>query len=160
MALTAQLFRADDERTADRLPVNLDGTLRQPDDQRPVDVVIDDLSATGFRMTCGERLPVNAVITVGIAGLGRHTARIVRAIDGQYGCRFLTPVDIAEPITVQPQTIVAGAFGGPGTSWTADQDTPPLDAFEQRLRRVRGPIIVTGLIVPWLVIGAIATALL
>ncbi|GGB25971.1 hypothetical protein GCM10011380_14450 [Sphingomonas metalli] len=159
MALTAQLFRADDERAADRRSVNLDGTLRQQDDRRPVDVMIEDLSATGFRMVCSEPMALDATITVGIAGLGRHVALIVRSAPPQYGCRFLSPIDVSGvEASVQP-TILAPDFGWTGPATKIDVD-PPLDAVEQRIRMVRGPIIAAGLIVPWIVIGMICAAIL
>lgn len=160
MALTAQLFRADDERAADRQTVNLDGTLRQEDDCRPVDVTIDDLSATGFRMTCAERLPVNAMVSVGIAGLGRHSARVVRSSGEQYGCRFLVPLDVQGRVVAPADTIVAADFRRADGGMAAVPADPPLDALELRLRRFRGPIIVAGFVIPWLALGAIGIAIL
>ncbi len=161
MAMTAQIYGADDDRAADRQRVDLDGTLRHEDDHRPVDVMIEDVSATGFRMSCAERLPVNAVIWIGIAGLGRHQARIVRSGGGEYGCRFLTPISVTGLVDQSPQTIVTGRFSQPGIAApTALPETPPLDAGEQRLRMYRGPIILAGLILPWIAIAAAAVALL
>ena len=46
MPFVAKLY--DDDRSAERYPVLLDGTLRNPQAE-PQDVVIDDLSASGFR---------------------------------------------------------------------------------------------------------------
>ncbi len=161
MALTAQLFRADDERAADRQQVNLDGTLRQQDNQRPVDVMIEDLSATGFRMSCSERLSLDATVSIGIAGLGRHTARVVRSAAPFYGCRFVTPVDIGGIETVTPaHTIVAADFGHAGPAAMFTQDDLPLDAGELRIRQFRGAIIVTGVLLPWVIAGAACIALL
>ncbi|MFS0773306.1 PilZ domain-containing protein [Sphingomonas sp. 1P08PE] len=159
MALTAQLFRADEERASDRQPVNLDGTLRKQDDHRPLDVMIEDLSSTGFRMSCGEPLALDATVSIGIAGLGRHTARVVRSAAPYYGCRFVSPVDIAGIDTAAPvANIVAADFGGPAAFFT--QEDLPLDAGELRIRQFRGPIIAAGILLPWLVAGAACAALL
>ena len=57
MAVTAKLYREQDERIADRQTVNLGATLRR-DDQRPVDIQVDDLSATGFRMLSDEPIAI------------------------------------------------------------------------------------------------------
>ncbi len=164
MAMTAQIFSADDDRAADRQRVDLDGTLRHDDDHRPVDVMIEDVSSTGFRMSCSERLPVNAVIWVGIAGLGRHQAKIVRSSGSEYGCRFVTPIVVGSLVNPAPQTIVTGHFGQPGIAApvapVAPAIDPPLSPLEQRIRLFRGPIIVAGLILPWLAIGGAAVALL
>ncbi len=161
MALTAQLFRADDERASDRQPVNLDGTLRQKDDHRPVDVMIEDLSSTGFRMSCSEKLSLDSTVSVGIAGLGRHTARVVRSANPYYGCRFVTPVDLsALDTSAPPQTIVAADFGRAGPAAFFTQEDLPLDPIELRIRQFRGPIIVAGVLLPWLIAGGACLALL
>lgn len=157
MALTAQLYREQDERIADRQAVNLGATVRQ-EDQRPIDVSIDDLSTTGFRMQSFETMAIDSTVSVGIAGLGRHTARIVRQDGNYYGCRFVRPVSIDGIAAAgPPQNIVRADFGQ--LTPPPQTDDPPLDALELRIRQFRGPIIVTGLVVPWLIIAAILTAL-
>ena len=163
MAVTAKLYRAQDERVADRQTVNLGATLRR-DDQRPVDIQVDDLSATGFRMQSDEPIAIDATVSVGIAGLGRHTARVVRRDGQHYGCRFVVPLAIdAVDVTAPPQTIVRAEFGtvaAPASTWRdAGLEEPPLDAVELRIRQFRGPIIVAGLLLPWLLVGAALAAL-
>ncbi|MDP1028072.1 PilZ domain-containing protein [Sphingomonas sp. KR1UV-12] len=161
MALTAQLFRADDERASDRQSVNLDGTLRQQDDHRPLDVMIEDLSTTGFRMSCSEPLTLDSTVTIGIAGLGRHTARVVRSAAPYYGCRFVVPVDISGADAIPSSgNIVAADFGRGSPAAFFTQEDVPLDAVELRIRQFRGPIIVAGLLVPWVIAGAACAALL
>jgi hypothetical protein len=154
MALAAKLYR--DDRLADRQTVNLDATLRTPD-QRPVDILIEDLSATGFRMGGSDTLALNSIVSVGISGIGRRDARIVRRSDDHYGCEFLTPIGAAEIAKAQTvETIVRADFG----TLPAAAAEPPLDAFELRVRKFRGAIIALGAIGPWLVIGTAARALL
>jgi hypothetical protein len=167
MAVTAKLYREHDERIADRQSVHLGATLRR-DDQRPVDILVDDLSATGFRMACAEPMAIDATVSVGIAGLGRHTARIVRRDGEHYGCRFVVPLAIdAVDVAAPTQTIVHAEFGTLAAptpthipAWRdAGLEEPPLDALELRIRQFRGPIIIAGLLLPWLLIGTALAAL-
>lgn len=155
MALAAKLYR--DERTADRQPVSLDATMRKPD-QRPVDILIEDLSAGGFRMTTDEALTLDDAISVGISGIGRRDARIVRRSGSSYGCEFFVSIDVAEIERAQTvQTIVRPDFGTMPAMVVAD---PALDPVEQRIRRLRGPILAVATIAPWVAIGAVAHAVL
>ncbi|WP_445192446.1 PilZ domain-containing protein [Sphingomonas sp. Tas61C01] len=155
MALAAKLYR--DERTADRQPVSLDATLRKPD-QRPVDILIEDLSAGGFRMTTIEALSLGDAISVGISGIGRREARVVRRSGSSYGCEFDAAVAVAEIERAQTvETIVHADFGTVPAGIAGD---PALDPFEQRIRRLRGPILAVATVAPWVAIGAVAHAVL
>jgi hypothetical protein len=160
MALTAKLYREDDNRAAERHEVHLDATLRGQD-QRPLDVVVDQLSVTGFRMSCADYLPIGASVSLGIAGIGRQSAQVVRRAGDRYGCRFDVPL-ASHPLALQasPSTVVAAAFGPPEMIRYAADETPPLDAFEQSVRKFRGVIILTGLALPWMVIVAAGRLLL
>lgn len=160
MALTAKLYREDDNRTAERHPVHLDATLRV-DDHRPIDVMVDQLSATGFRMSCAESLPIGAPVSLGVAGLGRQTAHVVRRAGDRYGCRFDRPL-AQHPLALQanPSTVVQAEFGPPEMVQHLTVETPPLDAFEQQVRRFRGVIILSGLVLPWIGLVAAARALI
>jgi len=154
MALAAKLYR--DERVADRQAVSLDATLRKPD-RRPVDILIEDLSTTGFRFSTPEALELGSAVSIGISGLGRRDARVVREASGQYGCEFVHPASIAEiQAALTAQTIVQADFGRIPAGAT---DTPPLDAFEQRIRRFRGVIIGAGVVLPWMLLAGAARAL-
>lgn len=153
MALAAKLYR--DERMADRQTVNLDATLRKPDD-RPVDILVEDLSATGFRMTGADALSLDALVTVGISGVGRREARVVRRSDDHYGCEFLVPIGAEEIARAQTVDTIFHADFGTGA---VPQPELPLDDFELGIRKVRGPILIAGAVLPWLLIGAAAHAL-
>jgi hypothetical protein len=53
-----------------------------------------------------------------------------------------------------------GTVAAPATTWRdAALEEPPLDAVELRIRQFRGPIIVAGLLLPWLLAGAALVAL-
>lgn len=93
MALVAKLY--NDERLAERYAVRLDGTLRNTN-AVPQDVVIDDLSVTGFRTTSAIGLAVSDVITLGIFGVGLRSAKVSRESDDSYGCQFLEPLTAQE----------------------------------------------------------------
>lgn len=102
MALLAKLYVSG--RTAERRVIEADATLRQ-NDQVPVDVLVADLSTTGCLFLCDTPLASGDEISIGIAGLGRHQARVVRSMDQRYGCTFLTPLTDAD---------VTAASGAPG----------------------------------------------
>lgn len=153
MALAAKLYR--DERVADRQTVNLDATLRKLD-QHPVDILIEDLSATGFRMVTDASLALGVQVSVGISGLGRRDARVVRRGDDHYGCEFLVAIGAADVARAQTvETIVRADFG----ALPILELTVPLDAVEQRIRGYRGAILTIGVVAPWVAIGALAYAL-
>lgn len=89
MALTAQLYL--DARGSKRFRVAFDATLRDPL-HAPLDVVVEDLSASGFRVLTSADLAVRVEIGLGLAGIGMHRARVVRREKGVYGCEFVTPL--------------------------------------------------------------------
>ena len=93
MAIAAQLYQ--DGREAERHRVEFDATLRDPAFM-PLDVVIEDLSTSGFRVVTDTILPLAAEIGLGLAGIGTHRARVVWRSDGIYGCEFLAPLKDAD----------------------------------------------------------------
>lgn len=94
MALIARVYRSDPEerRGAPRYPVLVDATLRASDDGLPLDVLIYDLSMTGFRMETSEALDAEAMIWIGIAGTRVNAAVVARRGPNGYGCEFVTPI--------------------------------------------------------------------
>lgn len=153
MALMAKLYR--DERLAQRYPVRLDGTLRDTS-TLPQDVVIDDLSATGF-LTSAIGLSVNDVITLGIFGIGLRSAHVSRKSVESYGCRFLEPLTPQElslalrglappaPLTM-PVQLPAGASMDASVLLDDDGDLSP---------RLRLLSIAAVAIIPWIVIAVL-----
>ncbi|WP_213982374.1 PilZ domain-containing protein [Sphingomonas sp. dw_22] len=93
MGLVAYLYR--DARWAERHQVERDATLRDPD-WSPIDVTVEDLSEGGFRVVAETDLPIGAEIGLGLAGIGLHSARVVRRSGNAYGCEFLPPLTSAE----------------------------------------------------------------
>jgi hypothetical protein len=92
MTVVAKLYR--DDRAAERHAVELDATLRDRD--VPHDVLIEDLSASGFRMLSAVDLAIGAPITLGLPTVGRRMARVVRQAGEQYGCEFVVPLTNAQ----------------------------------------------------------------
>jgi len=93
MALIGQLYGHG--RSAERHDLAADATLRGAD-HVPVDVLVVDLSQTGCLFVTAEPLPMEAIVTIGIAGVGLREAHIVRNQDIRFGCTFLTPLTSAE----------------------------------------------------------------
>ncbi len=95
MAWVAQLY-SDDVRGAERRSVEIDGTLRGPA-RTPHDVLVTDLSASGFRIPAAVALPVGSQVTLGLSGVGARAARVVRVTDGgELGCEFVSPLSPQE----------------------------------------------------------------
>ncbi len=97
------------ERAA-RVRIGRGGTVRDRD-RFVVDVSIEDLSTTGC-LFCGDfALELGALVTIGIAGIGVHVARVSRLVDGGAGCAFLIPLaDDDVRIATVAQTVQPGGF--------------------------------------------------
>ncbi|MEO7467928.1 MAG: PilZ domain-containing protein [Sphingobium limneticum] len=110
MALIARVYRSDPEerRGAPRYPVLVDATLRASDDGLPLDVLIYDLSMTGFRMETSEALDAEAMIWIGIAGTRVNAAVVARRGPNGYGCEFVTPItfyQLSEALSPAPVVV-------------------------------------------------------
>jgi len=149
MALTAQLYL--DGRGSKRFRVAFDATLRDPL-HAPLDVVVEDLSASGFRVLTPANLAVGIEIGLGLAGIGMHRARVIRHENGAYGCEFVTPLtsaalDLAlSAPSSAPVTLPRIGPWGP-VPVDADLDEPPVKKLP---RPVRLLVIVTGAIACWI----------
>lgn len=153
MSFVAKLY--EDDRSAERYSVLLDGTLRNPQAE-PQDVVIDDLSATGFRTATACGLAVGDVITLGIFGVGLRTARVQRADEGHYGCQFVVPLtaeEIASALAgLAPPDPVR--FPAPALVAAATVDRPA--AHEWSLSPRMQLLCVTAVgAAPWLLLGLV-----
>jgi len=106
MALIARVYRSDpdERRRAERYPVEVGGTLRGSDGE-PLDVLVYDLSMTGFRMETTATLDLDAPIWIGIAGAQVNAAVVARRGPNGYGCEFVTPItfyQLSEALDPQP----------------------------------------------------------
>lgn len=84
--------------TADRpyrLEMDRPGTLRDAQEV-PQDIVVDNLSTTGCLLRTDADLRIGSLVTIGIAGIGVHPARISRVEGTSYGCAFIMPIRDAD----------------------------------------------------------------
>ena len=119
MALIARVYRSDpdERRGATRYPVLVDATLRAADDGQPLDVLIYDLSMTGFRMETSETLDPEATIWIGIAGTRVNAAVVSRRGPNGYGCEFVTPItfyQLTEALNPEPTVVSLDRTGRTG----------------------------------------------
>lgn len=105
MALLATLH--DHRRAAERQALEAGATLRV--DGNPHDALIANISASGCLFVCERKLEVGDTVSVGIAGLGRRDARIVRTLDSRYGVEFVTPLlpsEIETAAAIPDETVI------------------------------------------------------
>jgi len=80
-----------DERGAIRFTVDSKTTLRGLDG-RPVDVVVDNFSRTGFLFVADVEFPAGTLVSVGLSGAGAREAKVVWRDGNRHGCEFLVPL--------------------------------------------------------------------
>ncbi|WP_448663337.1 PilZ domain-containing protein [Sphingomonas sp. CJ20] len=91
-----------DQRGAIRFTVSSDTTLRGADGQ-PIDVVVENLSRTGFLFLSDTEIPAGSLVAIGLSGAGAREAQVVWRDGNRHGCEFLVPL---------PQSAMAKAFKG------------------------------------------------
>jgi hypothetical protein len=144
MALAAQLYR--DDRGADRFRVDFDATLRDPE-SLPLDVVVEDLSASGFRVVTNVDLPVGVEVGLGLSGIGTHRARVIWHDRGAYGCELVMPLT-----SMELNTALSAPSSAPVTLPSAAMWVPPADEVHpvaQWSPRVRVLAITASAICAW-----------
>lgn len=151
------ILRKRDHDRAERVAIERPSTLRDHLRQ-PIDVVINDLSSTGFLLSTELNLKIGSTVSIGLPGLGSHQARVQRSDGKRYGCTFLTPITDAEVKTASvANTLVHAAFRTQITEADLIQD-------ENAVRRLALPVRITVILgsslALWLVIGAIIVAVL
>ena len=97
MALIARVYRSDpdERRSTVRYPLEVDATLRVSEGE-PIDVLIYDLSLTGFRMETTAALDLDEPVWIGIAGTRVSAAVVARRGPTGYGCEFVTPITVPQ----------------------------------------------------------------
>jgi hypothetical protein len=129
-----------DERGAIRFDVQRASTVRGLDG-RPVDVLVEDFSRTGFRFLADSEFPIGTLLAVGLSGAGQHEAKLVWREGHRHGCEFLVPL---------PRSRMARAFTGREAIVAdlqaeldrrfaqAEPPTPPVPRWRAILRRLLG----------------------
>ena len=105
-AMQVTLYRP--QRSADRLKVQRDSTLRRPNG-KPVDVWMEDLSATGCRIHTKVLLDLDEELMIGLPGVGVRRARVIWAERNEAGLEFRHPIsvlDVEEARTAEPVSTV------------------------------------------------------
>lgn len=157
MALVATLY-SDDARGSERRQVELDGTLRGPA-HTPHDVLVSELSSTGFRVPATGALSVGSRITLGLSGVGARAARIVRlAGDEQFGCEFISPLspgELAAALDAPPAELIRF----PQTAMVAPADALPEPDVGRFPGPVRLAVLMGGGLAAWGITIAAAVAL-
>ena len=110
--LVAQLYR-EDARKAKRKFAGREATLRDAV-ERPIDIVVEDLSIGGFGMSTTEDLPVGCVLNLRLPGIGKRKVRVVRRFGLNYGCEFAQSLSDAElGGALNGGSVVTGSFMSP-----------------------------------------------
>jgi hypothetical protein len=91
-----------DPRGAIRFHVASESTLRGADG-RPIEVLVDNFSRTGFLFVSDEEFPSGTLIAIGLSGAGSREAQVIWRDGRRHGCEFLVPL---------PQSKMARAFQG------------------------------------------------
>lgn len=132
-------------RTVNRTVAERASTVRQ-DDGIPVDMIIDDLSYGGCRMSGDIGLYAGDRITIGLPGIGVRSAQVVWAKDGSTGLTFDVPLSREDiMVTRQVDTLIDGRFTiTDSRAETADED-------EILSPRRRLGIIVAAAVCTWCV---------
>lgn len=115
MTLVAQFY--ENGRGARRVLSGRGATLRDPV-TRPIDIVIDDLSLTGFGMSTTEDMSVGSIFHLRLAGIDKRDVRVVRRFGLSYGCEFMPPLSDAELALALSTGLVVDA------SFALDKDMP------------------------------------
>jgi hypothetical protein len=138
------------DRSSTRRKVGKGSTLRG-EDGAPRDVVLEDLSLSGFRISGHDRLSPGDEIAVGLAGVGVREATVIWSDDRGAGCEFLkpiTPVDVDN--TLSANTVVRGDFTWSrniGQTNSAEQSAPRRLSYRRRLA-----IIGVGAVGTWAIL--------
>lgn len=143
-AVRAQVH--SDERSSERLEANLESTIRSRD-ERALGAVIDELSATGFRVRAWLDAKPGSLITIGLAGVGRRRAEIIWKQAGHAGCEFDIPLSAAElRHALAAENVIHGTF-------SVEQGDPHIECSWSG--KARFAIVALVWLVSWLSIAAL-----
>ena len=84
-----------DPRRGERLPVAIPATAWLPGED-PVAITITDLSTYDLRAVMPLELTEGALVRIGLPTGSKPHALVTRIDDGVAGCRFMSPIGVAE----------------------------------------------------------------
>jgi len=112
------------------------------------DVILEDLSLTGFRMSSTDTVVPGQSILVGLEGVGVRAAKVVWSKDDAAGCEFDNPISRSEmDATMNASVVIANAFAF--TKAPAEEDAPELAPQPGLSRRRRCAIILLAATACW-----------
>ncbi|MEG3174714.1 PilZ domain-containing protein [Sphingomonas sp. RB3P16] len=157
MSVAVKMIRSG--RHGRRLEVGMAATLRDGD-LNPVDVDIEDISVSGFRMLTALPFDLGERFTIGITGLGMQSAVIARQFAEGYGCEFTESVSQSYIDRLQefgnPENIAQFSVG---ESLQDEQDDSA--AGDQRYpAKVRVAMIVGSATICWVLVLLAAKSVL
>lgn len=115
-----------------RISLDRTATLRDGS-QKPLDVVVHNISSTGCLVSTDAELPDDMLVTIGIAGLGTRPARVARQSETLYGLAFLELANESDLLPARDaQTLVDGVFSAPLP--TNEIEDGPDDRYSPRTR--------------------------
>lgn len=82
---------ASDQRVTERFDTQVEAGVRRSGSVS-VSGVVTDMSTTGFRVECSEKLPVDSVVWLKLGALSPLMARVVWSDKLIAGCRFAAPL--------------------------------------------------------------------
>ncbi|MBW6531492.1 PilZ domain-containing protein [Sphingomonas citri] len=130
--VAARVYRT--RRAGERYDTDAPTTLRGAS-QVPLDVVVDQISLSGCHIVTPEEVSVGELISLGIAGLGRVEALVVRRTRTGYGCAFISHVPPSLLARVGEDTpVVALSDDRPLHVFDADADVPDVEKLPIRTR--------------------------
>ncbi len=80
-------------RRSERLPLDQSARLR-PNGWSSLEVRVLDLSESGFRASCEARVQAGSCVSLDVPGLGPVEAQVEWQRSGQFGARFVQPIDL------------------------------------------------------------------
>lgn len=80
-------------RRTERLPLDAEARLK-PNSWSSLSVRVLDLSGAGFRAECEARVRPGSCVTLDVPGLGEVDAQVEWQRAGEFGARFLVPIDL------------------------------------------------------------------
>ena len=150
LAATIDLLDRELSDRATRISVERGSTLRD-DGGAPHEVLVHDLSRTGFRFSSSSHIPVGASVRLGLAGPGSANARVVRRDGDDHGCEFHWPLTAAQLDSAFTCAEVSGIT--PGDEMGVD------DPGRRWPRMVRLAIFVIGGAAAWAAVFGLVKAL-
>ncbi|UZW56589.1 PilZ domain-containing protein [Sphingobium sp. JS3065] len=125
-------------RVSNRQKLLRPSTLRLRE-QKPFDVVIDDLSSEGCRISSTVPLAAGEAISLGLPGIGRCAARVIWSGGKVAGCRFDRPLHDAQIEKIKlAHTVVTGSFGCAAIHVDREGETMSLPSKSKRIALIVG----------------------